>query len=91
MNAVGTMTLNNFTGKGMSVDEYIGVAQVAKRFNVTARTVVRWISEGELPGSFRVTPGVKNSPFLIPVASVEAFAKKRPPETSDTNGNETKN
>lgn len=69
--------------EGMFVKDFISAAQVAKRFNVTARTVVRWINDGDLPGAFRVTEGIKNSPFLIPVTSVEEFEKKFPERIRD--------
>lgn len=91
--ASGTMTLNNFTGKGKlrgkSVEKFISAANAAKRFNVTARTVVRWINDGDLPGAVRVTPGIKNSPFFIPLSSIEEFEKKFPERirpASDING-----
>lgn len=85
----GTMTLQNVSGKGKSVESFTSAAQVAKRFNVTARTVVRWIKEGKLPGAFQVNPDAENSPFMIPVKSVDAFEKKYPQkkrEASNTNG-----
>lgn len=60
-----------------SVEDFVSVAEVAKRFNVTTRTVVRWIADGELPGAFQVNPNVRNSPFLVPLASVEALEKRK--------------
>jgi NADPH-dependent curcumin reductase CurA len=86
---IAVPTMGNFIKERVSVEKFISAANVAKRFNVTARTVVRWIADGDLPGSFRVTPGVKNSPFLIPLSSVEEFEKKFPErirDASDTNG-----
>lgn len=80
--ASSTMILQNISG-GKSVKQFTSAAQVAKRFSVTARTVVRWIKEGKLPGAFQVNPDAENSPFMIPVKSVEEFAKTRPSDNDN--------
>lgn len=68
--------------KGNIVGDFLSVAEVAKRLNVTSRTVARWIAEGEFPGSFQVNPGVKNSSYLIPRKSYEIFEAKRSQESA---------
>lgn len=66
-----------------AVNDYLSTAQVARRFKRTPRTIVRWIGEGKLPGSFQVNPEAINSPFLIPLASVRAWEQ----ELKKENGN----
>jgi hypothetical protein len=84
MEAIAILPAMVNTKKEKPMVQFLSAAQVAKRFKVTARTVVRWIDEGKLPGAFQVNPDAPNTPFLIPVASVEAYEKTR--ETSDNNG-----
>ena len=62
------------------MQRFLSAAQVAKRFNVTSRTVVRWIDEGFLPGAFKANPDVTNSPYLIPTSVVDTFAEERKSE-----------
>jgi len=74
-------------GESLVANEFLSVAEVAKRLNVTSRTVARWIAEGEFPGVFQVNPGVKNSSYLIPRKSYEQFCARRfGPEIDTENG-----
>ncbi len=66
---------------------FLTAAEVAKRFNVTSRTVVRWIEDGSLPGATKINPSVPNSPFLIPVDSVAALTKSLKGSTVSTTDN----
>ena len=65
------------------MERFLSAAQVAKRFNVTSRTVVRWIDEGLFPGAFKANPDVTNSPYLIPVLVVDKFAEERKNEETE--------
>ncbi len=63
--------------------DFVSAAQVAKRFDVTSRTIVRWIDEGVFPGAFKVNPSIKNSPYLIPQSSIDEYEQKREEERQE--------
>lgn len=67
--------------------QYIRTSEVAKRLNVTTRTIARWIGAGFFPGAFKVNPDAANSPFVIPVADVRAFEEKQ--RNSSDRGDDT--
>lgn len=69
---MGMMILENPKG-----NEFLTVAQIATRLNVTTRSVARWISVGLLKGAFKIDPSIKNSPFIVPQSSVEEFEAQR--------------
>lgn len=50
------------------------VAQTAARFNVTARTIQRWVAADIFPGAYHSGPGT--SAILIPIEDVLAYEKK---------------
>jgi len=66
-----------------NVDDYLTAAEVAKRFNVTSKTVTVWIDNGLLKGAKKLNPDIRNSPFIVPVSSVNEFEKTRNQTTGD--------
>ena len=50
--------------------------QVAQRLGVTRKTINRWIERGEFPNARRKSP-VRKSNYLIPVADVVDFERRR--------------
>jgi excisionase family DNA binding protein len=54
----------------------ISTKDAAVILDVSARTVVRWIHDGRLPGAVKVNPRA----FAIPKESVVKLAKARMPE-----------
>lgn len=50
-------------------------AEVAERFEVTAKTVTRWATNGTLPHLTKL-PGLRG-PYLFDPKAVEKFAKAR--------------
>ena len=48
------------------------VPEVAERLGVSERTIRHWIGQGHFPGARRSGPN-RRSPFIIPVADIEAF------------------
>lgn len=54
----------------------ISTKDAAVILNVSARTVVRWIHDGRLPGAVKVNPRA----FAIPKESVVELARARIPE-----------
>lgn len=63
--------------------ELIKASEVAKQFNVSLRTVNRWIEAGYFSGAFRRNPRAANSTYLIPVDSVEKFKREREQTAKD--------
>ncbi len=61
----------------MSERTMLTTRQVAERLEVTLRTVQRWVDIGRFPGAYRLDPDANRSPYLIPVADVEAFEERR--------------
>jgi predicted DNA-binding transcriptional regulator AlpA len=55
--------------------DYILAKDATKRLNITRHDLYRQIKEGYFPGAFQI--GGKYGIWLIPVESVEAFAKAR--------------
>ena len=72
-----------------NVKGYLKTADVAKRFDVNQRTILRWIKDGCFPGAIKKNPRSKNSPILIPEQSVEQFAQEQVlrPDVEDSDGN----
>lgn len=61
---------------GIMTNNLISTKEAAVILNVSARTVVRWIHDGRLPGAVKVNPRA----FAIPKESVIDLAKSRRPE-----------
>ena len=55
--------------------EYMTVAEVAQRMQVTTRTIHRLIERGHFPGAHKIDPTRKRSPYRIPKVDVETFLK----------------
>jgi transcriptional regulator with XRE-family HTH domain len=86
MNA--TLTLN----QGVFVKGYLKTNEVAERFGVDPRTVLRWVKSGHFPGTKKLNPLAKNSPLLIPEKSVMEFEQKQTlPMASDGANNGANN
>lgn len=58
------------------LEPYMTIAQLADRYKVTARAVLKWINKGHFPNAYRVSPE-ENSPYRIPVSDVIEYEKKR--------------
>ena len=56
---------------------YLRTKQVARRFDVHPRTILRWVDAGYFPGTIKKNPKAKNSPVLIPETAVNAFAEEQ--------------
>ena len=52
----------------------LSVAQLAARFQVDRRTILRYISRGYFPGAFQIGPAT--SAYVIPLDDVLAYEKK---------------
>ncbi|MBE7474363.1 MAG: helix-turn-helix domain-containing protein [Anaerolineales bacterium] len=80
MNIVAEMEQKNVKG-------YLTTAEVARRFDVDPRTILRWVKAGCFPGTRKKNPRAKNSPIVIPEQSVEDFEKAQliEPENSVRN------
>lgn len=59
------------------MSDFLSSSEVAKRLNVTPRTIARWIKAGYFPGAVQVNPRAKNSPFIIPVSAVKKYEEER--------------
>jgi hypothetical protein len=57
-------------------DNWITVPQLADGIRRTLGTTRNLLERGLIPGAERKTPGVKNSPWLIPASAIEAFKRK---------------
>lgn len=77
LNVAIAPNLNFYKDTGENMSDFLSAAEVAKRLNVTPRTIVRWIEAGHFPGAIKVNPYAKNSPFIIPKTSVASFEEKR--------------
>jgi len=55
--------------------EYLTVAEAAEKLSISARTLHRWINEGEIPG---YTVGQAKRLIRIKVSDVEALVKPIP-------------
>lgn len=86
---MNTLVLNQFNGVG-NLKGYLKTADVAKRFDVNQRTILRWIKDGCFPGAIKKNPRSKNSPILIPEQSVEQFAQEQviKPDVENGDGND---
>lgn len=60
-------------------EHYLSTAEVAQQLGCHYRTVIRYIEEGSLPGSFKLNPNKKNSPYKVPESAVKAFLEMRHP------------
>lgn len=82
MNAVLTLD------QGVIVKGYLKTNEVAERFGVDPRTVLRWVKSGYFPGTKKLNPLAKNSPLLIPEKSVVEFEEKQtlPMASGENNG-----
>jgi len=67
----------NQINTGEHVDNFMTTAEIAKRLNVTTRTVGRWIEDGLFEGATKINPNIRNSPFIVPKTSVDAFEETR--------------
>jgi len=56
--------------------DFMNTKQISELFQVTPKTIHNWIAAGKFPGAFKL-PGGKNTAFLVPTASVEAYKKER--------------
>jgi hypothetical protein len=72
-----TFTNPTATQEAPVSDEYLSTSEAAQRLMVTTRTILHWIDLGFFPGSFKVNPRAKNSPYLIPVSAIENFEQER--------------
>ncbi|MCB0173885.1 MAG: helix-turn-helix domain-containing protein [Anaerolineae bacterium] len=71
--------MNTFSvvNQGVVMKGYLKTAEVAERFGVDPRTILRWVKSGYFPGSKKLNPMARNSPLLIPEQSVQAFEEKQ--------------
>ena len=69
------------------VKGYLTTAEVARRFDVDPRTILRWVRAGCFPGTIKKNPRARNSHIVIPEQSVETFAQAQliEPEKSANN------
>ena len=56
--------------------DYYTVIELAKRWDVTERTVRNWIADGAFPEAYKIGLG-KGSHYRVPVADVIVFEKAR--------------
>lgn len=54
-------------------EKYYTVKEVAQRYDVSIRTVSRWIDGGLLPGSFKQNPLGLRSPYKIPQSAIDHY------------------
>lgn len=52
------------------------VVDLAIRYDVSEETVRNWIKAGLLPGTRKMTPGRKTSPYLIPESAVQKLDER---------------
>lgn len=72
MTVAATLNPIRLRGKN-SVKEFYTVAEIAKLFSVTSKTITVWIEAGKLPGAVKLSQK-KNAPFIVPASSVKALA-----------------
>jgi len=60
----------------MSTTSYLSTPEAAQRFDVTTKTITRWIQAGEFPNAYRLS-SAKKSPYRIPLADIEAYEDRR--------------
>lgn len=60
-----------------SLELLIDVTELATQINRSVGTTRRLLDAGQIPGAERKTPGVKNSPWLIPATSPARFLEGR--------------
>lgn len=58
-------------------ENFLSTVEVARRLGCDARTVIRYIEDGYLPGSFKMNPKKKNSPYKVPEGAVEDYLRMR--------------
>lgn len=56
-------------------EKVLSVVQVAEKFSVDRRTILRWVDAGQFPNVRKAGP-FPRSPFVIPESDVEALKKK---------------
>ena len=61
----------------MSDRDLYSVQEVAERYNVTPKTIQRWIKEGLFPGATKKNPLGANSPYEIPQSAIDHYEKLR--------------
>ena len=76
MNSVAVLPYTHIR-KEAAMEGFLKVSQVAKRLGVSVKTINEWIKNGDFPGTTKLNPGVKRSPYRIPEKAVEAFEEKR--------------
>jgi hypothetical protein len=57
-------------------DDPITPAGLAKRIRVSRSTVDKLLNAGMIPGALRKTPGLKNSPWVIPAWAVDEYRNR---------------
>jgi hypothetical protein len=57
----------------------LSVSEVAKRLDVSMRTVTHWISRGYFPNAYPVNPRSLRPVYRIPLADVKKFESERQP------------
>ena len=55
--------------------DYRTVSELAKRWDVTDRTIRNWIADGVFPNAYKV--GLGKSHYRVPINDVVAFEKAR--------------
>lgn len=83
---MNTVTALHQPNGGIIVKGYLRTAEVAKRFDVNSRTILRWVKDGYFPGAIKQNPHASNSPILIPEQAVEDFAQKQVLEPNGRTG-----
>ena len=58
-------------------EDYLSTKEVAEILNVTNMTISRFVRKGLLPGTIKIDPTSKNSPYRIPRKAVELFQEKQ--------------
>lgn len=61
----------------MQQEIFLSTAEVAQRLGCDPSTVIRYIEDGDLPGSFKMNPKKKNSPYKVPKSAVERYLQMR--------------
>jgi len=64
--------------------KFITVAELAEAIGQTERAARRLLERGEIPGARRTTPGVKNSPWLIPAEAPAKYVTRHEGRTNGT-------
>lgn len=60
------------------------VSEAAQMLQVSTATIRNWINAGTFPGARKANPTLKNSPYRIPVAEIQALMTGQPDQAEQT-------